>query len=294
MQTVLKFVQEAVEKSGAGKGEGPGKANTAMTVSVAEETGRRKRLAGKEGGVSVEVGEVQDKTLAVSEREAMTLLNRFQFPKQRLYDRVSQLSGGERRRLQLLQVLARNPNVLILDEPSNDLDLQTLTVLEEYLTEVFEGCLIVVSHDNFFVNRVAEHLFVFQGDGVVRDFQGSYTEYLEYRNDVQLEAKASQAALRKESSASVNTKEVKSAEEEKKPATKVAVATKAMSKADMKELSRLERDIARLGEQLAAVDARLADGEGGYSVLAELTSQAEELRGQLAEKEERWLQLIEE
>lgn len=82
------------------------------------------------------------------------------------------MSGGERRRLQLLQVLARAPNVLLLDEPSNDLDLSTLTALEEYLTEVFDGCLVVVSHDNFFVNRVAEHLFLFEGDGVVRDFEG--------------------------------------------------------------------------------------------------------------------------
>ena len=104
-------------------------------------------------------------TAAVSEKEAMNLLSRFGFPSKRWYDRVGKLSGGERRRLQLLQVLARRPNVLILDEPSNDLDLQTLSALEEYLSEDYQGCLVVVSHDQFFMDRVAEHLFIFEGDG---------------------------------------------------------------------------------------------------------------------------------
>lgn len=258
-------------------------------MSVAEDVGRRKRLAGKEGAVTIEVGDTGGGPSAVSEKEAMNLLNRFQFPKQRLYDRVGQLSGGERRRLQLLQVLARAPNVLILDEPSNDLDLQTLTVLEEYLTEVFEGCLIVVSHDNFFVNRVAEHLFVFEGAGIVRDFQGSYTDYLEYRADVQADAKADAKLEAKAAQA-----EKKAAEESKVPVTTSKVEMKSVPKlsyAEMKEASKLEKEIARLEEQLAVVEQELGMEKGGYTVLAELTSKGDAIRKTLREKEERWLAL---
>ncbi|CAM9641767.1 unnamed protein product, partial [Phaeothamnion confervicola] len=94
---------------------------------------------------------------------------------------VERLSGGERRRLQLLQVLAKNPNFLVLDEPSNDLDLSTLGVLEDFLINEYKGCLIVVSHDRWFMDKVAKHLFVFEGDGIVRDFEGSFSEYLDLR-----------------------------------------------------------------------------------------------------------------
>jgi ATPase subunit of ABC transporter with duplicated ATPase domains len=206
---VLRLVQEAVQKGSSGAGlKEPA---TQMLVEPGAALGRRKLQSGKEPGVSVQVSNGPPAggaaTVAFSEREAMALLNRFQFPPRRWQDRVSRLSGGERRRLQLLQVLARAPNVLLLDEPSNDLgtrdfitcilaflmqpfcadpDLGTLTALEEYLCEEFQGCLVLVSHDNFFVNRVAEHLFVFEGDGVVRDFLGSYDDYLEYRKEARL------------------------------------------------------------------------------------------------------------
>lgn len=174
---VLRFIQEEVEKATGGMKVGQSNDGKIVVESSDAKLGRRKVLAGKEAGVTLNV--VSEGSVgagkAVSEREAMSLLTRFQFPSKRWYDRVGQLSGGERRRLQLLQVLARAPNVLLLDEPSNDLDINTLTTLEEYLTEEFEGCLVVVSHDSVFVNKVAEHLFVFEGDGVVRDFLGSYT-----------------------------------------------------------------------------------------------------------------------
>jgi len=182
-QPVLRFVQEAVEKAAPSVEKAkPGAPK--LVVEEGEKMGRRKVMAGKEQGINVQMTtDTSTVSTSVSEREAMSLLTRFQFPSKRWYDRVGQLSGGELRRLQLLQVLARAPNVLLLDEPSNDLDLQTLTSLEEYLTDAFEGCLVVVSHDNVLVNNVAEHLFVFEGDGVVRDFQGSYTDYLEYRRE---------------------------------------------------------------------------------------------------------------
>ena len=165
-QVVLRFVQEAVDKAAPTDVKAGGPKVSVNQVS-ASDMGRRDRNRGKEGAISVTISDDAGTgaSTAVSEREAMNLLTRFGFPSKRWYDRVDRLSGGERRRLQLLQVLAKRPNVLILDEPSNDLDLQTLSALEEYLTDVYEGCLVVVSHDQFFMNRVAEHLFVFEGDG---------------------------------------------------------------------------------------------------------------------------------
>ncbi len=154
-QPVLKFVQEECEKSGLMKklrGEGVKSADSMPKIAVSmadpNSLGRRDRKVGKEATIEVQV--VNDmgsgETTAFSEREAMALLSRFNFPSKRWYDRVGQLSGGERRRLQMLQVLAQKPNMLLLDEPSNDLDLLTLGALEEYVTDVFEGCLVVVSH----------------------------------------------------------------------------------------------------------------------------------------------------
>src|SRR5690606_34461449 len=102
----------------------------------------------------------------------------FLFPVEQQYTYVSSLSGGEKKRLQLLGVLYRNPNFLILDEPTNDLDLPTLTILEDFLSE-FSGCLIIVSHDRYFMDRLVDHLFVFEGDGKVRDFPGTYSQYRE-------------------------------------------------------------------------------------------------------------------
>jgi ATP-binding cassette subfamily F protein uup len=117
-------------------------------------------------------------TMAEAPSEVMKLLKQFQFPKERWNDVILKLSGGERRRLQLLAVLAKRPNFLILDEPTNDVDLDTLAALESYLAE-FNGVLVIVSHDRFFVDKVTEHLFVFEGDGVVKDFLGSLSDYAE-------------------------------------------------------------------------------------------------------------------
>ena len=117
-------------------------------------------------------------TLAEAPGECMKLLKQFQFPKEKWNDEILKLSGGERRRLQLLAVLTQRPNFLILDEPTNDVDLDTLSALEDYLAE-FNGVLVIVSHDRFFVDKVTEHLFVFEGDGVVKDYLGSLSDYAE-------------------------------------------------------------------------------------------------------------------
>jgi ATP-binding cassette subfamily F protein uup len=117
-------------------------------------------------------------TMAEAPGEVMKLLKQFQFPKERWNDVILRLSGGERRRLQLLAVLTQRPNFLILDEPTNDVDLDTLSALEDYLAE-FNGVLVIVSHDRFFVDKVTQHLFVFEGEGVVKDYLGSLSDYAE-------------------------------------------------------------------------------------------------------------------
>ena len=290
---VLKFVQEAVEK---GAPQSTLKAaNPKIVVQEQDVKGRRNVIAGKAGSVNVQVTNEISTSTAVSERDAMQLLQRFQFPSKRFYDRVGQLSGGERRRLQLLQVLASQPNVLLLDEPSNDLDISTLQALEEYLTEVYEGCLVVVSHDNFFVNRVAEHLFVFEGKGVVRDFQGSYTEYLEYRMDVAQTKREEEQARKKENSAAVATKKpaaavaataaVPAAEKEKGPG---------LSYNERKEYNKLETEIAKVGKQIKVCEDKIgaADNSAGFSVLAKDFEELNKLREALQVKEARFLELM--
>ena len=269
---VLKFIQEAIELGS--ESSGPEKPDTTVRAVVSEDLGRRKRLAGKESTVTIEVQDRVSASSAVSERDAMFLLSRFQFPKQRLYDRVGQLSGGERRRLQLLQVLAKSPNVLVLDEPTNDLDLQTLSSLEEYLTESFDGCLVVVSHDSYFVNRVAEHLFVFEGEGLVRDFQGSYSEYLNYR----LERRHQQSLMSQAERANNLVSQGKTVEKVPR------------NYSTMKEINKLEREMEKLEKEISLLEERLYS-EKGYSLLAELTAKQNQLREQLAAKEERWLEL---
>jgi ATP-binding cassette subfamily F protein uup len=128
-------------------------------------------------------------TMAEAPGEVMKLLKQFQFPKERWNDRILRLSGGERRRLQLLSVLTQRPNFLILDEPTNDVDLDTLAALESYLAE-FNGVLIIVSHDRYFVDKVTQHLFVFEGDGIVNDYLGSLSDYAECLVDDEKASKA--------------------------------------------------------------------------------------------------------
>ena len=273
--------------------------------------------------MDVQIVNTVSDTSAFSEREAMSLLNRFNFNSKRWYDRVGQLSGGERRRLQLLQVLAAKPNVLLLDEPSNDLDLSTLTSLEEYLTEVFDGCLLVVSHDHFFVNRVAEHLFVFQGDGIVRDFQGSYTEYLDFRKDVQAEELAANKAKanhnksasnnNNKQSSSVTTAAVSSPKDTASVPVTTTTAIKAKSTAatsttttsatkkelsytERKEFNKLEKEIEKLNKQIAELELQLtksSEAKEGFTVLGEYSKKINTLKAQLLVKEEAWLLLAE-
>ncbi len=194
---------------------------------------------------------------------AAQLLERFLFsrPQQQVY--VSQLSGGERRRLYLLTVLMKNPNFLILDEPTNDLDVMTLQVLEDFL-EDYPGCLVVVTHDRYFLDRLVDHLFIFEGEGKIRDFNGTYAEY---------------RALKRSESAAV-------------PAPKEAPA-KGVSSAERNEIKRLEKDIAALEQRKQALLQRLADDHLTPEESVRLSEELGRLQGAIEEKELRWLELAE-
>ena len=296
---VLRYVKEAVEKATGGMKIGDSQDGKISISSPDQKLGRRKVQAGKEAGVVVNV--ISESSAgsgsAVSEREAMSLLSRFNFPSKRWYDRLGQLSGGERRRIQLLKVLAKSPNVLILDEPSNDLDIETISALEDYLTEEFEGCLVCVSHDAFFVNKVAEHLFVFEGDGKVRDFLGSYTDYLEWSVESESEKPIDRTKTEKVSAPKpplettatsttvVNQKDTKGGLKKMQPPA-------GLSYEERKEYQKLDASIAKLQQQIAEVEAKmLASPEAGYSVLDEFAAQAKKYKDQLGQKEERWLEL---
>ncbi len=115
--------------------------------------------------------------------EARKYLQHFQFALSKHFDKIETLSGGEQKRLQLLHVLLQNPNLLILDEPTNDLDLKTMMALEEFVLQQFAGCLLLVSHDQYFLNQLAQHLFVFEGQGIIQQFPSSYFDYLDYRRN---------------------------------------------------------------------------------------------------------------
>ncbi|WP_420154903.1 ABC-F family ATP-binding cassette domain-containing protein [Siphonobacter sp.] len=207
---------------------------------------------------------------------ASQFLQHFLFDPKKQYTNVEKLSGGEKRRLQLLQVLIQNPNFLILDEPTNDLDIQTLNVLEDYLLQ-FAGCLVLVSHDRYFMDRLVEHLFVFEGEGKIRDFPGNYTDYRENL-----------------SSAPVVEPTKPKVEAPKPASTPAPVSTKRkLSYKEQRELETLEKEIAQLEGQRAALSEQMNAGEGDYQQITLWSKEIEEINVQLEEKEFRWMELSE-
>lgn len=208
---------------------------------------------------------------------ATTYLNRFLFPHNTFTKRIDVLSGGEQRRLYLLTVLMRNPNLLILDEPTNDLDIMTLNVLEEYLRE-FKGTLLIVSHDRYFLDKCVDHLFIFEGDGRVKDFVGGYSEYREY-------VKECEAAERSEQKSTAAPKPVQQRSHDG--------AKRKLSYKEQKELEQLEKDLAKLGEERSRIEAELSLGTLPYERITEASKRIEELIALIDEKEFRWLELNE-
>jgi ABC transport system ATP-binding/permease protein len=204
------------------------------------------------------------------------LLSRFLFPPETQYNFVNKLSGGEKRRLYLCTVLMQNPNFLILDEPTNDLDILTLNVLEDYL-KAFEGCVLVVSHDRFFMDKIVDHLFVFDGNGSVTDFPGNYSVY---RQQIEKQAEIVQK------SQVVRGKEPR----QNKP---LAEAKKKLSFKDKKELELLEEELEAIGQKKEQLEVELSSGELEHEQLHQKSEELEQLRKLIDLKEMRWLELSE-
>ena len=200
---------------------------------------------------------------------ASQLLEHFMFPSSMQFTYVSKLSGGEKRRLYLLTVLMKNPNFLILDEPTNDLDLLTLNKLEEFLLD-FKGCLILVSHDRYFMDKLTDHLFIFKGNGVIKDEYSSYSEYrIKINEELKLEKKKEKKALSE--SGKANT----------------------FSYENRKEHKSLERQIEKLEDQKKQMEDFFKDSSVSYDLMHQKGKELEALNNLLDDKLNRWMELEE-
>ncbi|MCX6245290.1 MAG: ABC-F family ATP-binding cassette domain-containing protein [Bacteroidetes bacterium] len=207
---------------------------------------------------------------------AAAFLNYFLFPYPVHYQLVSKLSGGEKRRLYLVTVLMRNPNFLILDEPTNDLDIFTLAILEEYLAS-FSGCVIIVTHDRYFLDEIVDHLFVFEGNTVVRDFPGNYTQFNEFRK---LKEKH------------VN-RLVQEANRKKATPGKIPSSPAKLSFKEKKELEHLEAEITKLDDEKNEIESFLSSGTLSPDELTLKSQRYSDLQKEISEKTDRWLELSE-
>ena len=205
------------------------------------------------------------------------LLQHFLFTPEQQYDYVYKLSGGERRKLYLCTVLMRNPNFLVLDEPTNDLDIQTLEVLEEYLQD-FPGCVIIVSHDRFFMDKIVDHLLVFRGNGEIKDFPGNYTQFREWES---LKPKAETADKSNATSEKKEKREFVGEQRRKKTYKEKC------------EFERLEKEIAELEKEQKQIEEELCSGTLSIEQLTEKSKRLPIIKESLEEKEMRWLELSE-
>lgn len=210
---------------------------------------------------------------------AAQFLQLFLFPPEQQYTYLSKLSGGEKKRLQLLSILFRNPNFLILDEPTNDLDLPTLSVLENFLSD-YQGCLLIVSHDRYFMDRLVDHLFVFEGEGEIRDFPGNYSQFRIWQKDEEQKARnQSQANIQP-----AEATEVKAAPAKDK---------KKLSFNEKREFEQLEKDMPALEKEKAEITEKMGTVGLPYDELQKLSNRITEITQLLEEKELRWLELSE-
>ncbi len=233
---------------------------------------------------------------------AAQLLERFLFSRKQQYDYIEKLSGGEQRKLYLCTVLMQDPNFLILDEPTNDLDIQTLEVLEEYLQD-FPGCVIVVSHDRFFTDKVVDHLLVFHGEGKVQDFPGNYSQYRIYQKLKPEESAKDDKSNKnaKNANNAKNAKDVKNVKDEKNTNANNASASsssntskpKKLSYKETRELEQLEKDIAALEEEKATIVEELSAGNISTELIIAHGKRLPEVEALLEEKEMRWLEIQE-
>ncbi|NLP57053.1 ABC-F family ATP-binding cassette domain-containing protein [Lutibacter sp. B1] len=200
---------------------------------------------------------------------AAQLLERFLFSRKRQYDFVEKLSGGEQKRLYLCAVLIQNPNFLILDEPTNDLDIVTLNVLENFLLD-FPGCLLVVSHDRYFMDKIVDHLFVFRGDGVIEDFPGNYSDYRVYEDSKPME---------------------EDTEPKKIDSTEKKVSKVKLSYNEKKEFDSIENEIEKLENQKIEIENLFTTGNLTGEEINELSIKLQEIKTSIETKEDRWLEL---
>ncbi|RZS94819.1 ABC-F family ATP-binding cassette domain-containing protein [Cecembia calidifontis] len=201
-------------------------------------------------------------------------LNKFGFPPKQQHTPIAKLSGGERRRLQLLMVLIKSPNFLILDEPTNDLDIMTLNTLEEFL-DTFPGCLVIVSHDRYFMDRLVDHLFVFEGEGRIKDFPGNYTDFREWEKEQKTLEKSEKAEKQVSAEPKPNAAKVKASFKEKKEFESLSV-----------QMEALNSEKSQLVEQISS-------GTEDHEALVKWSQRIEEIEGKLEEMEMRWLELSE-
>ena len=214
------------------------------------------------------------------------LLNRFLFPHEMLNNKIEKLSGGEKRRLYLLTILMQQPNLLILDEPTNDLDIVTLNILEEYLKE-FSGSLIIVSHDRHFLDKLVDHLFIFCGDGLVKDFVGSYSEYREFIKEYEAEQRSQARAEEKAAKEKAAREAAASAPAQAQP------KKKKLTYKEQKELEQLEKDLEDLANEKAELEASLNSGTLPFDQLQQASERIGQIIADTDEKELRLLELYE-
>jgi len=234
------------------------------------------------------------------------LLGHFLFPHDMLSTRVERLSGGEKRRLYLLTILMQEPNLLILDEPTNDLDIVTLNILEEYLKE-FQGSLLIVSHDRHFLDRVTDHLLVFCGDGLVKDFIGSFSEYRAYIRDLEKNQRlsgkrAAPDAPKSEGSAAAgfvapNPVSASAESEDGRRAAgtpgRLSSKPRKLTWKEQRELEAIEAELPQLEAEKAELEAKMSSGTLPYAELQAASERIQTLMNEISQREERWLELSE-
>ncbi len=265
-----------VGRNGVGK-------STFINLLTGADTGGGTLTGTIDRGVSLKVGYYRQEGMHFDEDQTVLetvsdthLLSTFLFPHDMLSNRISSLSGGEKRRLYLLTILMQQPNLLILDEPTNDLDIVTLNVLEEYLL-AFKGTLVIVSHDRHFLDRLVDHLLVFCGDGVVKDFIGGYTEYRSYIKDWEAEQKRLREAEQKAAKAPA-------------PAPRATEKKKRTWKEE-REFEALEQELETLGAEKASLEASLSSGTLSYEEVEQAARRYAEVKALIDGKEMRWLEL---
>lgn len=275
------------EKVGIVGRNGVGK-STFINLLMGADTGTGILTGVIDRGESLKIGYYNQKGISFDEDQTVLetvndtrLLNQFLFPHDMLNNKIARLSGGEKRRLYLLTILMQQPNLLILDEPTNDLDIVTLNILEEYLLG-YQGSLIIVSHDRHFLDRLVDHLFVFCGEGVVKDFIGGYSEYRSFIKDYESQQRkdAREAEAREKAAAA------KSA-----PVVEAPVKKRKLTWKEQRELEALETDMAALGAEKDELEAKMAAGGMDYAEVQKVTDRYAEVKDLLDEKELRWLEL---